>query len=118
MESSEKIKICKAAAQAILADGHITDDEQNFIDALMDRYELADDERKEVMQRNIDDDPATLVEGITSFESKNELIVEIIMAVAADNELTKTEMELLNTVADAIGVEQSDMEMLVKNALM
>ncbi len=118
MEESEKIKICTAVAQAILADGQITDDEHRFIGALMDRYELSDDQRKEVMQRNIGDDPATLVEGITSFESKNELIVELVMAVAADNELTKTEMLLLNTVADAIGVAKSDMEMLVKNALM
>ena len=118
MEISEKIKICEVVAQAILADGQITDEEKEFIDALMDKYELGDAQRKAVMQRNIDDDPAKLVEGITAFSSKNELIVELVLAVASDNVLTKTETQLLNTVAGAIGVDEADMEMLVKNALM
>ncbi|MBN2530817.1 MAG: TerB family tellurite resistance protein [Deltaproteobacteria bacterium] len=118
MEISEKIQICELVAQAILADGQITDDERAFISALMDKYELSDEQKQKVMQRNIDDDPAKLVEGITAFESKNQLIVEVVMAVAADNKLTKTEQELLSTVATAIGIEQSDMDMLVKNALM
>ncbi|MBN2716682.1 MAG: TerB family tellurite resistance protein [Deltaproteobacteria bacterium] len=118
MEISEKIKICKVVAQAVLADGQITDEEDGFIKALMDKYALTDEQRNAVMERNIDDDPASLVEGITAFSSKNELIVELVMAVAADNKLTKTETQLLNTVAAAIGVDEADMAMLVKNALM
>ena len=118
MEISEKIKICEVVAQAILSDGQITDEEKDFINALMDKYELTDEQRKTIMQRNIDDDPAKLVEDITAFDSKNQLIVELVMAVAADNELTKTENQLLKEVAGAIGVDEADMEMLVKNALM
>ena len=118
METKEKIQICQVVSQAILSDGKITDAESDFMNALMDKYNLSDDQKKEVMTRNIDDDPAKLVEGITGFGSKNELIVELVMAVAADNELSKTERQLLETVATAIGVDQADMDMLLKNALM
>ncbi|MBN2342000.1 MAG: TerB family tellurite resistance protein [Deltaproteobacteria bacterium] len=118
MEIREKIQICEVVAQAILADGQITDSEKNFMNSLMDKYELTDDQKKQVMARNIGDDPAQMVKGISGFESTNQLIVELVMAVAADDKLTKTEQNLLNTVAEAIGVDQSDMDMLVKNALM
>lgn len=118
MENREKIQICKVTAQAILADGTITDGERDFMNALMEKYELTAEQQADVMNRNIDDDPAKMVEGITGFSSKNELIVELVMAVAADEKLTKTEQELLNTVAGAIGIDKTDMDMLVKNALM
>ncbi len=118
MNKKEKLQICSVVTQAILSDGKITDDESNFMNSLMDKYELTADEKKEVLSRNINEDPAKLVEGITSFDSKNQLIVELVMAVAADNELSKTEHQLLTTVSDAIGVSRKDMEMLVKNALM
>jgi uncharacterized tellurite resistance protein B-like protein len=118
MDKKEKIQICKVVSQAILSDGKITDDESEFMNSLMGKYELTDEEKKEVMSRNIDEDPAALVEGISSFDSKNQLMVELVMAVAADNELSKTEHQLLQTVAKAINVDLEDMDMLVKNALM
>jgi uncharacterized tellurite resistance protein B-like protein len=105
-------------AQAILADGQITDNERNFVDALMERWQLTADERKRVLGRNLGEDAAALVGEIKGFESRNALMVELVMAVAADGELSGSERDLLGQVATAIGVDAADMDMLVKNALM
>ncbi|MFA5718314.1 MAG: hypothetical protein GX146_04380 [Myxococcales bacterium] len=118
MQHEDRVKICSAVAQAILSDGQVTDDERAFIDNLMARWELTDAERKEVLRRNLDDDVEALVAGIEGFASRNALMVELVMAVAADGELSATERDLLMQVAQALGVEADDMDMLVKNALM
>jgi len=117
MEASEKIQICKVVAQAILADGQLTDAEHEFLNRLMDRYGLDGDQRNQVMARNIEDDPAALAEGISSFETKNELLVELAMAVAADGRLAPAERGLLSSVAAAIGVEEAEVDLLVTTAL-
>jgi uncharacterized tellurite resistance protein B-like protein len=69
------------------------------------------------MARNIGEDPREMVEEIKEFESKNELLVDLAMAVAADGELSSSEKELLTKIAGAIDVDQADLEMLVKTAL-
>jgi len=117
MEISDKIKICKVVAQAILADGRLTDTEHEFLTTLMDRYELDAVQRKEVMARNIDDDPVALADGISEFDTKNELLVELAMAVASDGALSPSERDLIRDVAAAIGVEEAEVDMLVKTAL-
>ena len=117
MDINDKVQICKVVAQAILADGQLTDAEHEFLTKLMDKYELDGDQRKDVMARNIDDDPASLAEGVTEFNTKNELLVELAMAVAADGELQKTERDLLESVAGALDVPKVELDMLVQTAL-
>jgi uncharacterized tellurite resistance protein B-like protein len=114
---AEQVKICKVVAQAILADGQLSDDERALLDELMQRFELDAAERKDVFARNIDDDPAPLAVGIESAEGKNTLIVELAMAVAADGALTRAEKDLLKSVADTVGVPQDELDQLVKTAL-
>jgi len=117
METADEIRICKVVAQAILADGQLTDEERTFLAKLMDRYGLDEEQRKDVMARNIDDDPAALAEGISEFDTVNELLVELAMAVAADGEITGSERDLLESVAGALGVESADLDLLVRTAL-
>jgi uncharacterized tellurite resistance protein B-like protein len=117
MEMSERVQICKVVAQAILADGQLTDAEHELLTRLMDRYGLDGEQRKDVLARNIGDDPAALAEGIAGFETKNELLVELALAVAADGELRTSERQLLSSVAAAIGVGEAEMDMLVTTAL-
>ncbi|HUT76600.1 MAG TPA: TerB family tellurite resistance protein [Polyangia bacterium] len=114
---SERVQICKVVAQAILADGQLTDAERELLTKLMDRYELDGEQRKEVLARNIGDDAAMLAEGISGFETKNELLVELAMAVAADGRLSPAERQLVSSVAAAIGVEAAEVDMLVTTAL-
>lgn len=117
METSDKIRICKVVAQAILADFQLTDTEHEFLHKLMDRYGLDESQRKEVMARNVDDDSAALAAGIAGFDNKNELLVELAMAVAADGKLAPAERDLLAEVAAAVGVEKAELDMLVATAL-
>jgi uncharacterized tellurite resistance protein B-like protein len=117
METNEKVQICKVVAQAILADGQLTDAERELLNKLMDRYELTKEQRKDVMARNLGDDPAALAEGIASFETKNELLVELAMAVAADGRLSPAERQLVSSVAAAVGVAEAEVDMLVTTAL-
>ena len=117
MEMSDKLQICKVVAQAILADCQVTDAEHEFLTTLMDKYGLDEAQRKDVLARNVGDDPKILAEGVTEFDSKNELLVELAMAVAADGKLSSTEKELINDVAKALDVPEAEVDMLVKTAL-
>ena len=49
MEQKDKVQICKVVAQAILADGQLTDSERDFLETLMTTYGLSDDEKSDVM---------------------------------------------------------------------
>ncbi|MCP4676467.1 MAG: TerB family tellurite resistance protein [Deltaproteobacteria bacterium] len=117
MNIKDKIQICKVVTQAILADAQITDSERSFIEKLMDKYELDEDQRKEVLSRNIGDDPAEMARKITSFESKNELIVELAMAVAVDGEISSSERALLDRVATVFMISKVDLELLLQAAI-
>ena len=117
MDVKDKVRICKVVAQAILADAQLTDAEHEFLSKLMDKYELDEDQRRDVMARNLGDDPASLAEGVEEFDTKNELLVELAMAVAADGELQKPERDLLAGVAAALDVDEAELDMLVKTAL-
>ncbi len=117
MKTGDKVQICKVAAQAVLSDGRLTDEERGQIYRLMDRYELSEEQRADVLDRNIEDDVARLAAGLTEFDTKNELLVELAMAVAADGDISKPEQRLLESVADALEVDRDELEMLVKTAL-
>jgi uncharacterized tellurite resistance protein B-like protein len=117
MELNDQIQICKVVARAVLADGQLTDTELAFLKTLMDKYGLDDEQRKDVMNRNIDDDVAEMAEQVTAFESKNELLAELAQAVAVDGEISSSEKTLLADVAQALGIDQAELDMLVESAL-
>ncbi|MDD5308628.1 MAG: TerB family tellurite resistance protein [Deltaproteobacteria bacterium] len=117
MELKDKIEICKVVAQAIMVDGMLTDAERDALDRLMDRYGLDAEQRKDVKRRNIEDDPAQMIEDMEAVDSKNELIVELVMALAADGALAPSERGLLDSVARALSLTDEDVEPLIKAAL-
>ena len=117
LSKKDQVQICKVVAQAVLADGQIADSERKLLDELMDRYALDDAERKDVLARNIDDDPTALAAGIEALDTKNALIAEVVMAIAADGALSKAERDLISEVATALGVAQDEVEAAIKAAL-
>ena len=117
LTKKDQVQICKVVAQAILADGRLADAERALLNELLDRYGLDDAERRDVMARNLGDDPAALAAGVEAAEAKNALLVELAMAVSADGGLAKTERQLIASVAEAIGVAQAELDDLIKNAL-
>ncbi len=117
MDIQEKIQICKVVAQAILADARLTDSERDFLYKLMDRYQLNEAQRNEVVARNIEDDPEELVAALETEDARNQLLVELALAVASDGEIAKTEMELLQKVAGALNVSDADLALMLKAAI-
>lgn len=117
MELKDKIQICKVVARAVLADAQLTDTELSFLNRLMDKYELDDAQRKDVMARNIDDDVVEMAEQISEFDSKNKLLTELAQVVAIDGEISSSEKQLLADVAAALGVDQAELDGLVESAL-
>ncbi len=117
MEKKDKVQICKVVAQAILSDGQLTDSELDFLNKLMDRYELEKDQRTEVMERNFGDEPAAMAKEIDVFDTQNELLVELALAVAVDGEIAKQERELLVEVAKVFKVDEPSLDMMIKAAI-
>ncbi|MBW2261262.1 MAG: TerB family tellurite resistance protein [Deltaproteobacteria bacterium] len=116
MEKNDQIQICKVIAQAIMADAKITDEEHEFLTKLMDRYELDDAERKDVMNRNVDDDPVAMVkEEIGGLESKDELLGELLSAITADGKIAPQEKTLLETVGKSIGMSPEELAMVLED---
>jgi uncharacterized tellurite resistance protein B-like protein len=113
MELKDKIGTCKVVAQAILSDAEVTDTERAVLQKLMDRYGLDKDQRREVLRRNVDDDPAAMVQGISDPEAKKEMLTELTRAIAADGKLSEAEERLLGRVGEAVGLSEAEMEKLV-----
>jgi len=113
MKAREKVQICKLAAQVILSDGQVTDTEHDFLDRIMKRYGLSDQERREVTRRNIDDDPAEMAKEIKGFEARSELLQEIAEAVLIDGTLSPTERDALARIGTAIGSNAEEIDSIL-----
>lgn len=117
MPIQDRIQICKVVAQAILADAQITDAERQLLEQLMDRYGLDASQKKEVLSRNLDDDPTAMVQAIEGLASRNELIVELALAVAVDGAIAAQEHTLLLQVAKVLNFTEPELDLMVKAAL-
>lgn len=114
METKDKIQICKVVAAAIMSDAKLTDKEMEFLGKLMDRYELDKDQRREVMGRNADDDPEAMVQEITGMESKDELMGELLEAIAVDGEVSKSEKRLVTKVGRGLGMSDEEISLVLE----
>ena len=117
MKIEDKGQICKIVVQAIIADAQITDSEHDFLSKLMDRYEIPEDKRKEILSQNIGEDPAEAINLLKTDDAKNELLVELALAVAVDGEISSSEKKLLGRIAGVLGVSTSDLELMLKAAM-
>jgi uncharacterized tellurite resistance protein B-like protein len=104
-------------AQAVLSDAQVTDAERQFLDKLMDGYELDPTQRKDVLKRNLGDDPAALLEGFADDEAKKELLRELARAVATDGVFAAAEEQLLARVGGTLGIAPDEIERLVADAV-
>ena len=115
MDTDDKLAICRVVAQAILADGALTDAEHHMLDRLMDSYGLTEEQRRDVTRRNVDDDPVELVAGVAE-EAKQELITELARAVTADGEVAPAENRTIKAVAAALGISSEQVEQALARA--
>ncbi len=70
-----------------------------------------------MLARDIEEDPNDFLSLIVSEEAKNELMVELLLAVAVDGEISPAEMNLLNRVAEVLDVSGGDLALLLKAAI-
>lgn len=115
MELEDKLAVCRVVAQAILSDGAVTDEEMAVLDKLMDRYELSDEQRKEVRNRNLGDDPGNLVRQVSE-GARADLIAEMAKAIAVDGEVAKVERRLIGQVAAVMGVTSEQVDAAIAAA--
>ena len=109
MELEDKLAVCRVVAQAILSDAAVSDDEMAVLDKLMDQYELSDEQRKEVRNRNLGEDPASLVRQVSK-GARTGLIAEMAKAIAVDGEVAKVERRLIGQVAAVLGVTSEQVD--------
>ncbi len=117
MDMEEKVQICKIVALAILSDAQITDTEHDFLTGLMSRWELSEDQKKQVLARNIGDDPRELLRTLPSSDGVDDLLGELVQAVAVDGEVSGVEREVLAQVGEALGVRPEALDLLINSVL-
>lgn len=117
MNIGDRIQICKLVALAILSDAQLKDSEQRYIDDLMNRFELNDEQRREALSCNIDDDPVKIAAAIGEGEARNQLCVELVMVVAADGEIAASERRLLDSIAETLSIADEDLEKMIAAAI-
>ncbi|MGM0597936.1 MAG: TerB family tellurite resistance protein [Myxococcota bacterium] len=117
MKQKEKQQICSIVCQAILIDSTLTDQEENYLTQLMDRFELSDKERKIVRKRNIDDDVVEMAASIKSEDAKKTLIEEVYKVIAVDGHRSNVENRLLQDLAVSFGYSKSEVEKIIKDML-
>ena len=110
MDMDDKLQICKLVALTIMIDTKLKDSEMELLSKLMDRYGLTEEQRQEVLRRDIDENPVELARVITDEAAKLELLDELIAAAAIDNEIVTVERKLIRRVAAAIGFDEQDVE--------
>lgn len=115
MEMEDKLAICRIVAQAILADGAVTDEEHAMLTRLMDTYGLNEAQRKDVTRRNYGEDPQALVRGVSE-ESKLELITELARVIVADDQVAKAERRLIGAVGATLGITSEQIDQAIAAA--
>lgn len=115
MDMEEKVQICKIVALAILSDAQITDTEYDFLQSLMSRWGLSEDLKKQVLARDIGEDPRHLLKKLPSSESVDELLGELVQAVAVDGEISGSERQLLSQVGEVLEMDPGQLELLINS---
>jgi uncharacterized tellurite resistance protein B-like protein len=115
MDLNDKIQICSVVCQAILIDAQLTDSEREYLEQLMDRYELSADDRKSVMRRNMDDDVVAMANKIVSTKGKELVLKEVAAVVKIDGDLASVENRLMKKVAQGVGFSENEVKKLFKS---
>lgn len=115
METEDKLAICRIVAQAILADGALTDEEHAMLTRLMDTYELTEQQRKDVTGRNYGEDPLALVRAVSE-DGKLELITELARVIAVDGQVAATERRMIGAVGATLGITSEQIDQAIAAA--
>lgn len=103
MDDAQRKLFCQIVGQLIIADEEVTDAEHDFLEDLMTRLGLSEDDKADIVDNistagTIDAAAAQLSE-----DAKKQLIEELVTAATADGNLAGSEAKLIQSVRDALG---------------
>jgi uncharacterized tellurite resistance protein B-like protein len=99
-----KVAKCLLVSKVLVADGMMDESEHAFLDALMTKLGLDDDERRSVIQLDGWDAAEPLVAAL-SIAERLELVELLVDAASADGHLAPTELAMIKQVEQALGVK-------------
>ena len=117
MDAHDKLQICRLVMMAISADNKIVDAEFDLLDRLMAHYGLTTAEQIDVRRRNFDFNPKRITQEIVDPQARDEAISALALAVAVDGEVLESEYLLVQSVGQTLGLSESQIERLVRQAL-
>lgn len=100
---NEKVAKCLLIAKVLVADGIMTDDERDFLDAVMAAEGLDADERRQVIELDGWDDAERLVRALP-IEQRRALIEQLVDAASADGRLSSHELATIRQLSAELGV--------------
>ncbi|HEU4732789.1 MAG TPA: TerB family tellurite resistance protein [Kofleriaceae bacterium] len=100
---NDKVARCLLVSKVLVADGMMTDDEHSFLQDMMTRLALSDDERRRVIDLEGWDEAEPLLRGLP-LDERRALIEELVDAASADGRLSRLELATIRRVAAELGV--------------
>lgn len=98
---SPNLAKCLVVAKVLVADGMMTADERVFLDDMMRRLGLGDDERKQVIELEGLDDADRYVRQLP-IEERREIVEQLVDAASADGKLSPHELATIKRVTAAL----------------
>ncbi len=99
-----KVAKCLLVSKVLVADGIMTENERVFLDKLMKRLELGDDERRRVLDLEGWDHAEPVVAALSEPE-KRDLVSMLVDASSADGRLSPLELKVVQGITAALGLD-------------
>lgn len=94
---------CLLVSKVLVADGIVTENERTFLDKMMRKLGLGDDERRGVLDLEGWDEAEPVVAKLTQDE-KQEIVSMLIDASSADGNLGPLELQAVKKITAALGL--------------
>lgn len=94
---------CLLVSKVLVADGIVTENERTFLDKMMRKLGLSDDERRGVLDLEGWDEAEPVVAKLTQDE-KQEIVSMLIDASSADGNLGPLELQAVKKITAALGL--------------
>ncbi len=95
---------CLLVSKVLVADGIMSDDEHWFLEAMIERLGLSEDDRKAVIDLEGWDDAEPIIAALPLAE-RQELVEMLFDAAGADGKLSANEMAAVRKIAETLGVK-------------
>jgi len=94
---------CLVVSKVLIADGMVTDEERTFLAAMMDRFGLDEDEKKQVIELKGLDEAEPMVAALPA-EERRDIVELLVDAASADGKLSPHEMRTVTRISKALGI--------------